>query len=66
LGDHIRTKRLEKGLNQRKAAQLLGIWEKHFIQWELDRAIPSEAELACLAQLLGISITTPTANPTVE
>lgn len=54
LGDHIRLKRLEKGLTQGKVVKILGIPMKRLSDWERDLAAPSEAEWLRLASLLGL------------
>jgi DNA-binding transcriptional regulator YiaG len=54
LGDHIRLKRLEKGLTQGKVVKILRIPMKCLSDWERDLAEPSEAERSRLASLLGL------------
>ncbi len=54
LGDHIRLKRLEKGLTQEKVVKTLGIPMKRLSDWERDLATPSEVERPRLASLLGL------------
>jgi hypothetical protein len=54
LGDHIRLKRLEKGLTQGEVVKILGIRMKRFSDWERDLAIPSESEWPRVFYTFGI------------
>ena len=56
LGDHIRLKRLEKGLTQGKVVALVGVTMKLLSAWERDLAKPSGEEWSGLASLLGLDV----------
>ncbi len=52
LGDHIKAKRVEKGLTQRQLAQLIGIGRALLQRWERDRQQPDGAEWNKLVEIL--------------
>ncbi len=54
LGDSIRTKRGERGINQRALARKLNVPRRRIQDWERDRKVPSETEWQKLADELGL------------
>jgi len=64
LGDHIRLKRLEKGLTQGKVVASVGVTMKLLSAWERDLAMPSGEEWSRLVSLLGLDATFLSSVPT--
>lgn len=57
LGDLIRSRRGERGLNQRELAAMLQVSRDRIQSWERDEATPSVDEWTKLAVLLGLPAT---------
>jgi transcriptional regulator with XRE-family HTH domain len=55
LGDHIRLKRLEKGLTQGEAVKLIGVPMKRLSDWERDLVTPSESDWPRVSSTLGLN-----------
>ncbi len=66
FGHQLRAKRLARGLGEYQLAELLGVGARLVKDWEANLRSPSEAMLAILADLLGLSESTSTLRPTVE
>jgi DNA-binding transcriptional regulator YiaG len=65
-GDHIRLKRLEKGLTQKQLAQMLHVPVRHVQWWETNVKTPDGVGWSTLACLLNPSERPNPANPTAE
>jgi len=53
LGEHLKKRRRELGLLQRKAAEMLGVSTDTVINWATDKTIPVAAQFRPVVALLG-------------
>jgi transcriptional regulator with XRE-family HTH domain len=53
IGDHIKAKRLDKGLYQKELAKMLGIGTDTLINWELGRNKPPSYQFKQISDFLG-------------
>lgn len=56
VGEKIKTARTEKGLSQRKMAELLGVSQPAYLEWEHGDSVPNWARMKSIAKVLGISL----------
>jgi DNA-binding transcriptional regulator YiaG len=66
LGDHIKAKRVEKGLTQRELAQTMNVCRDYIQDWERDRRMPSAGDWKKLVEILGLEVGLKPADPTAE
>jgi ribosome-binding protein aMBF1 (putative translation factor) len=66
LGDHIKAKRVEKGLTQRQLAQMLGIGRALLQRWECDCQVPNQKDWHTLVDFLGLDTGSKPSDPTAE
>jgi transcriptional regulator with XRE-family HTH domain len=62
LGDHIRNKRLERGLSQREAAKAIGVEVTTLRNWEANRTAPRTRYLPAVIGFLGYTLFEPPAS----
>ena len=56
LGEKIKTAREAKGLSQRKVAELLGVSQPAYREWEQGDSTPNWARMKSIARVLEISL----------
>lgn len=56
LGKTIASARTTKGLNQKQLAQEAGISQQVLATWELNKQVPTNAEIAKLEKILGTKL----------
>lgn len=56
VGEKIKTARLKKGLSQRKMAELLGVSQPAYLEWEHGDSVPNWARMKSIARVLEISL----------
>lgn len=56
VGEKIKTARTEKGLSQRKMAELLGVSQPAYLEWEHGDSVPNWARMKSIAKVLEISL----------
>jgi DNA-binding transcriptional regulator YiaG len=66
LGDHMKAKRVEKGLTQRQLAQLLDIGRGLLQRWERDRQAPDREEWKKLVDTLELDARLMQTKPTAD
>jgi len=66
LGDHIKAKRVEKGLTQRLLAGMLGIGRALLQRWERDRQLPDQEDWQKLVKILELGAELKPGDPTAE
>jgi transcriptional regulator with XRE-family HTH domain len=59
LGDHLKKKRLDLGLNQKQAGQEIGVDETTIYNWEHSRTVPALRLMPSLGRFLGYAPYTP-------
>jgi len=53
IGDHIRTKRLERNMEIKEAAELLGVTKQSIVHWEQGRTAPQIKHNDAITKFLG-------------
>jgi len=56
LGDHLRARRLDLGLEQKDAARMIGVHPASITKWELNRSQPSIRHYPRISEFLGYCI----------
>ena len=59
LGDHLKKKRLDLGLNQKQAGQEIGVDETTIYNWENGRTVPALRLMPSLVRFLGYALYQP-------
>jgi transcriptional regulator with XRE-family HTH domain len=62
IGDHIRRRRLDLGLSQRKAAARMGVSNSKIENWEGSQTTPPTAYLTRISGFLGYEVDDPAAS----